>query len=415
MRAEVINTGSELLLGLVTNTHLGFLAAELRPLGIRVERQLTVPDGPAIREALEDTLSRPGVVLVTGGLGPTTDDITRETAAGLLGLPLRIDETVLGAIRARFARRNFPWTERNARQAMVPAGAVVLPNPHGTAPGLYFPPGLLRDRKASHLFLLPGPPRELHPMVRNHVLPVLQAAMPADEGATRHTYRLTGLGESMVEELIGAALEARGDLEVGYCARPSEVDFRLIGPARVLAEVEPQVLAAVGHFVYSRGEDLEEVLVRTLAARDLTVATAESCTGGLLADRLTAVPGASAVFPGGFVTYADRMKIMALGVPEALLSQHGAVSAPVAKAMAEGARQATGADYALATTGIAGPSGGTPEKPVGTVFLALARDGGETLVRHCFHPASRSVFKHITANAAFDLLRRVLGGLPPWE
>lgn len=412
MQAEVVNTGSELLLGLVTNTHLGFLAGELAPLGIPVARQVCVPDGPPIRDALERALDRADVVLVTGGLGPTSDDVTREAAAELLGLALRADEGILEGIRERFARRGYTMSENNARQAMVPEGAEALPNPFGTAPGLYFPPSVLAARRARHLFLLPGPPRELHPMVRDHVLPRLRAGGPAAELRERRIYRLTGLGESHVEMRIGKQIEARGDLEVGYCARPAEVDFRLIGPPSVLAEVEPIIMAEVGEWVYSQGDSLEEAVVRLLRGRQLTLALAESCTGGSLADRVTDVPGASEVFLAGFVTYSNAAKTEALGVAEDLLAAHGAVSAEVAAAMAGGARHKSGARFALSTTGIAGPGGGSEDKPVGTVFLALAAEGREPVVRRCYFPVDRPTFKHMATTAALDLLRRHLLGLP---
>jgi nicotinamide-nucleotide amidase len=412
MQAEVINTGSELLLGLVTNTHLGYLAGELAPCGITVARQVCVPDGPPIREALAAALDRADLVFTTGGLGPTTDDITREAAAELLGLPLLPDEEILSGIRERFARRGLPMADRVARQAMVPVGTEVLPNPNGTAPGLYFPPGVLGSRRARHLFLLPGPPRELRPMVQDYVLPKLRAILPASSMRERRIYRLTGIGESQVEERIGQRLEERGDLEVGYCARPSEVDFRLIGPPGPLAQVEPDIRAVLGEWIYSEGESLEAVIVRLLSEKHLTLATAESCTGGSLAGRITNVAGASEVFLAGYVTYANEAKENTLGVPSDLLAAHGAVSEPVAAAMAEGARRVSGAKFALSTTGIAGPGGGTESKPVGTVYLGLASEGHPTVVRRCYFPLDRVTFKHMTSSAALDLLRRQVLGLP---
>lgn len=412
MQAEVINTGSEILLGLVTNTHLGYLAGELAPCGITIVRQICVPDGPPIREALDAALDRADLVFTTGGLGPTTDDLTREAAAELLGLPLLPDEKILSAIRERFARRGLPMADRIARQAMVPAGTAVLPNPHGTAPGLYFPPTVLGSRRARHLFLLPGPPRELRPMMTDHVLPKLRAVLPPASLRERRIYRLTGIGESQVEERIGQELEKRGDLEVGYCARPSEVDFRLIGPPALLDEVEPAILATLGPWIYSAGEPLETALIHLLRENNLTLATAESCTGGSLAGRLTDVAGASDVFLAGYVTYANEAKENTLGVPRDLLATHGAVSEPVAAAMAEGARRVSGATCALSTTGLAGPGGGTESKPVGTVFLGLATEGHPTVVRRCYFPLDRATFKHMTTSASLDLLRRQILTLP---
>jgi nicotinamide-nucleotide amidase len=375
-------------------------------------RQVCVPDGPPIREALAAALERADVVFTTGGLGPTTDDITREAAAELLGLPLLPDEEILSGIRERFARRGLPMADRVARQAMVPVGAEVLPNPNGTAPGLYFPPTVLGSRRARHLFLLPGPPRELRPMTQDYVLPKLGAVLPASSRRERRIYRLTGIGESQVEERIGEKLEARGDLEVGYCARPSEVDFRLIGTPGLLAQIEPEIRAVLGEWIYSEGESLEATIVRLMGDKHLTLATAESCTGGSLAGRITNVPGASDVFLAGYVTYANEAKESTLGVPSELLAVHGAVSEPVAGAMAEGARRVSGAKFALSTTGIAGPGGGTENKPVGTVYLGLASAGHPTVVRRCYFPLDRVTFKHMTTSAALDLLRRQVLGFP---
>lgn len=412
MQAEIINTGSELLLGLVQNTHLAWLAGELAPLGVTITRQVCVPDGPDIRGALDAALDRADLVICTGGLGPTTDDITREAAAGLLGLPLAEDKDISNAIRERFARRGLPMADRVSRQAMVPAGAAPLPNPSGTAPGLYFPPAVLGSRRARHLVLLPGPPRELHPMMREHVLPQLRAALPGARQRERRIYRLTGIGESQVEEKIGEKLEARGYLEVGYCARPSEVDFRLIGPKETLDAVEPEILSAIGEWIYSHGGTLEEAVVNLLREKRTTLAVAESCTGGALADRITNVPGASEIFLAGYVTYANKTKETAIDVPASLIAAHGAVSGPVAAAMAEGARSKAETNFALATTGIAGPGGGSTEKPAGTVFIALAAENAETIVRRCYFPLDRKTFKHMVTSAALDMLRRHILGLP---
>lgn len=412
MQAEVINTGSELLLGLVQNKHLAWLAGELAPLGVTVGRQVCVPDGQPVRDALREALDRADIVIATGGLGPTSDDITRDAAAELLGLPMEIDELIIGAIRARFARRGLPMADNVSRQAEVPRGARVMANSHGTAPGLYFPPATLGAHRARHLFLLPGPPRELQPMVIDHVLPALRAALPASAAQDRRIYRLTGIGESQVEARIGKSIEARGDIEVGYCARPAEVDFRLIGPRAALDEVGPAIVSELNDWIYSQGDTLEKAVVDLLRERRQTLAVAESCTGGNLAGRITDVPGCSDVFLAGYITYANEAKEKTLHVPAGMISDHGAVSEPVAAAMAEGARHAAGSTFALATTGIAGPTGGTDDKPVGTVFIALAAEGQPTTVRRCWFPVDRPTFKYMTTSAALDLLRRQILGLP---
>jgi nicotinamide-nucleotide amidase len=414
MNVEVINTGTELLLGNVINSHLAFFGRELFPLGLRISRQVTVPDGDAIREALIESFARAEIVLVTGGLGPTTDDLTREITSELLGLELLHDEGVMSAIEARFARRNIQITERIQRQAKVPRGATVLANPNGTAPGLYFNLAAAGARLPAssairHLFLLPGPPRELKPMFSELVVPILKNALPGGEIPECRTYRIAGLGESNVEALVGERLLGIDGIELGYCARPGEVDLRIIGLGPVLERAEAVVLDVLKpHIVSQDNRSLEEVVVRSLASRKETLAVAESCTGGFLAHRITNVPGASQVFAGGFVTYANAMKTRELQVDAALIAEQGAVSALVASAMAEGAARISGTDYALSTTGIAGPSGGSPEKPVGTVFIALAFKNGKTIVQKHQFPTDRENFKWLASQAALDLLRRSL-------
>lgn len=407
MNVEVINTGSEILLGNVLNTHVATLAAGLFPLGLRIGHQVTVPDGDAIREALAAALPRAELVIVTGGLGPTTDDITRELTAELLGRPLCLDEGVLRDIQARFALRGLKWTERVGRQAQVPKGARVLPNPNGTAPGLYLTHDV--NGRTTHLFLLPGPPRELKPMFENHVLPLLRQIVPGGAVHGCRTYHVLGVGESTVEDMVGEQLLAIPGLELGYCARPGEVDIRCIGPDAVLDAAEKIVLAALGESIVTRdGKNVEQAVVETLTRRGETLATAESCTGGGLANRVTNISGASAVYKAGFVTYSNPAKMRDLGVPARTLQTYGAVSPQVAAAMAKGALLRAKTDWALSTTGIAGPTGGTPAKPVGTVCIALARRNGPTHVEtHCFF-RDRDVFKDIVARTALTLLLKAI-------
>jgi nicotinamide-nucleotide amidase len=407
MRVVVINTGSELLLGDVLNTHLNFIAREIFPLGLRIERQVTVPDGEAIRETLTESLGRAEIIFITGGLGPTTDDITREVTADLLGLKLQHDPAILRAIEERAARRGFRLTDRVARQADVPEGATVLPNEHGSAPGLHI--GADRTRKRPHLFLLPGPPRELHPMFRASVLPILRGVVPVASVIGRRLFRIAGMGESLVEEAVGALLLELPGLELGYCARPGEMDLRLVGEAAVLDQAEQIVREKLGAAIFSTdGSDLEEAVVRLLIERKQTLAVAESCTGGYLAHRITNVPGASAVLLAGYVTYSNEAKFAMLGVDPALIEKHGAVSKQVVQAMAEGARANAKSDFALATTGIAGPGGGTEEKPVGTVFIALAAKDRPVSVQKRFFPDDRPTFKELTMQSALEMLRRSL-------
>ena len=407
MRVEVLNTGTELLLGGVLNTHLRSIAEAIFPLGLRVERQTTVPDGPAIRDALRETFGRADIVMVTGGLGPTTDDITRDVVAELLGLEMIHDEVVMEAITQRLTRRGFPVGERTRLQAMRPKESVVLPNHHGTAPGLYIAPRPGAE-PAPHLFLLPGPPRELKPMFEESVLPILKSLMPPGPVADMRVYRVTGLGESIVEEMVGEPLLALG-LELGYCARPGEVDLRTIGDPETLDRAERIISEKLGPRIVSRdARALEKVVVDRLTARGETLAIAESCTGGGLANRITNVPGASAVFLQGFVTYSNEAKTSALGVDQGLIRVHGAVSHEVAGAMADGARRKAGADHALATTGIAGPGGGTPEKPVGLVYIALATKLGIGVIEKHRFQTERETFKDLVCQTALDILRRRL-------
>lgn len=407
MRVVVINTGTEILLGDVLNSHLSFIAREILPLGLRIGRQVTVPDGEAIRDAIEESLGAAEIIFVTGGLGPTTDDITREITADLFGLKLEHDPAILRSIQARAARRGFRLTDRVARQADVPEGARALPNEHGSAPGLYLPADIATRRP--HLFLLPGPPRELHPMFDSSVLPILRGIVPGGAATSRRTFRIAGLGESLVEEAVGAELLALPGLELGYCARPGEMDLRLIGDEAVLDQAERIVQEKLGAVIFSRdGSDLEDAVVKLLTERKQTLAVAESCTGGFLAHRLTNVPGASNVFLAGYVTYSNQAKSAMLGVDLALIEEHGAVSKQVAQAMAEGGHRWANSDFALATTGIAGPGGGSEEKPVGTVFIALAAKNDATKVEQRFFPDDRPTFKELATQVALDLLRRSL-------
>ncbi|MFL6583448.1 MAG: competence/damage-inducible protein A [Chthoniobacterales bacterium] len=409
MRVIVINTGTELLLGDVVNTHLTFIAQQILPLGLRVDRQITVPDGEAIRDALIEALPRNDLAFVTGGLGPTTDDVTREITAEILGLEMRHDVDVMAAIEARAAARNFRLTDRIPRQANVPVGAIVLPNEFGTAPGLYFPPNVGSQQASPPLFLLPGPPRELRPMFANHVLPLLRRIIPAAADRLTRNYRLAGVGESHVEEAIGHKLLGIPDLELGYCAGAGEVVVRVIGTGDALSVADALIREHYAAVIFSTDEQsLEDVVVAMLREQRMTVAVAESCTGGLLAHRITNVPGASAVFAAGYVTYSNAAKTDVLRVPAELIAQHGAVSAEVARAMADGAKDRARTTFGIGLTGIAGPSGGTGDKPVGTVFVALAAPNHATHAIRDRFPSDRVTFKQLVTQTALETLRRSL-------
>jgi nicotinamide-nucleotide amidase len=418
MIVEIINTGSELMLGRVLNTHQQWLCRELADLGHVVSRQVSVADtGADIEEAVRESLSRADLVITTGGLGPTSDDITRERVAHLIGRRLIEDPAVVTHIAKLFEKRNWFVPERTRLEAQVPEGARVFLNAYGTAPGLAMElrPNIFRgNHQPSWLVMLPGPPRELRPMFTDSVKPLLKEVFKSDPQFVCRTLRSMGIGESTVEEKLSGHLQPlqEAGLEIGYCARPGQVDVRLVArnaqATELVSEGEKAVRATLGLHVYgTEGEELEEVVIRILTARKQTLAVAESCTGGCLANLLTNVPGASAVLLAGLVTYSNEAKQTFLGVRPETLAQHGAVSAPTAGEMAAGARQRTGATYALSLTGIAGPGGGSPEKPVGTFFIGLAGPEHSDVVRR-FNPTDRLTFKQLAAQQALDLLRRTL-------
>ena len=409
MRVEVINTGTELLLGQVVNTHLAYFGERLFELELRVERQTCVPDGDAIEAVLREAAERAEVIIVTGGLGPTSDDLTREITAGYFGAELDLDEEVLNHIEERFRRRaGRVMPPENRRQAMVPRGAKVLWNPLGTAPGLYFEAANGRP----HVFLLPGPPRELRPMFDEKVEPLLREITGVREERQCRNFRIVGVGESDLAENLEPRLIEIGGMELGYCTRYGEVDVRCIGERTRLDKAEAAVREVYGDELVSvGGEEMQEVIVRLLGERKETLATAESCTGGKISNLITNVPGASAVFLAGLVTYANEAKMKVLGVDEGLLETHGAVSREVAAAMAEGCLGRSGADHAISVTGIAGPGGGSEEKPVGTVFVGLKSAGEPVFVRKLFYQTDRATFKRVVARTALDILRRRLSGL----
>ena len=375
MTAEIICVGTELLLGDIVNTNAQFLSRELAELGISVLHQHVIGDNPGrLRDLVKEAKSRSDLLVFSGGLGPTEDDLTKQTVARAFGDTLRFDEAELEKIRAFFTAWGRTMPENNKKQAMVPTHGRKIPNANGTAPGMIF-----EDQAApgKYAVLLPGPPKELQPMFLNSVKPWL-AAM-SDSVLHSVTLRVTGVGESHLESRIGHLLENANPTAAVY-AKTAEVVIRITAKAasedearRVCLDYAKHFYDILGDCVYAMDADsLEEVVVKELAARGLTVATAESCTGGAIASRFTAMAGASAYFLLGAVTYSNETKRDVLGVNYDDIMRFGAVSETVARQMAEGARRISGADYAVATTGIAGPTGGTAEKPVGTVWFAVA-------------------------------------------
>ncbi len=408
MRTILLNTGTELLAGDVHDTHLAFIAREIFSVGLRIAERRTVGDGPAIGETLQELFSRAEIIFVTGGLGPTSDDITRDVTAELLGLELREDAELIESLKKRLKARGLKWVSSIARQAQVPVGAQILPNENGSASGLYLKADINPKTRSPHIFLLPGPPRELQPIFRDSVRSILRSIVKGPPRFERRFYKIASMGESLIEEAIGTKILAIPGVELGYCARPGEVDVRIIGERAALDQADQIVRAQLGDAIFTaRDEALEDVLVKLLTKKNQTLAIAESCTGGLLANRITNVAGASAVLLAGYICYANEAKIDMVGVDPKLIKEQGAVSEQVAGAMAVGARKRAGSTYALATTGVAGPSGGSEGKPVGTVYVALA-DDNNTKAKKLFFPSDRETFKQLVAQAAFEMLRRKL-------
>jgi len=409
MRAILINTGTELLLGDVQDAHLAFIAREILPLGLRIDERRTVPDTDVIHRTLAELFPHCEILFVTGGLGPTTDDITREMVAESLGLELYQDPQLLAWLQQRLHVRGIKWTAGIAKQADVFPGARILPNENGSASGFYLKANINPNIPSPHLFVLPGPPRELQPMFRKFAMSILNSIVEVPLPVERRSYSIAGVGESLVEKAIGEKVLAIPGIELGYCARPGEVEVRIIGQPDAIRTADAVIRAELGISIFSDNDEaLEEVVVKLLKQQNETLATGESCTGGLIANKITNVSGASEVFVAGYVTYANSAKSDVLGVDPKLIKKHGAVSEAVARAMAEGAHTRAASKHGLATTGIAGPTGGSADKPVGTIYIALASGDSETVVRKFVFPTDRETFKQLAAQTALDLLRRRL-------
>jgi nicotinamide-nucleotide amidase len=351
------------------------------------------------------------VVIVTGGLGPTSDDLTREITAEVLGLEMIMDEAAVRSMESFFAVRGIAMADANRKQAMCLVGADCLPNPNGTAPGIYVPPRL-NGKSNCAVFLLPGPPRELYPMYHQELVPRLRALAGVEVLNEALVLKFTGIGESSFHEGVDERLSAVAGLEYGYCAHIGVVDLRLIGSAAALSKGRQIALERFEQFLISDDESsMEKTVVRLLMKCRLKFAIAESCTGGLIANRITNVPGASEVFTHGFITYSNEAKVEMLGVPADSIARDGAVSESVARAMAEGALRVSGVGIAVSVTGIAGPGGGSEEKPVGTAWIGLAQQNGQTEAFKVFHPRNRKDFKLAVSQAALESVRRRLKGI----
>lgn len=413
MQAEVLSVGTELLLGQTVNTDTTIVAKAPSMLGIDLLYAAVVGDNvKRLEKAVHDALERSDILITTGGLGPTGDDLTKETVAAAAGKALALHEPSYKRLMEYFARGGL--SENQIKQAMLPEGCTVLQNDNGTAPGCAF-----QTAAGKLVVMLPGPPSELEPMLQNYAVPYLaqfQSAVIAS-----HSVHVFGRGEAAVAEMIADLTENSNPTAAPY-AKEGEMFVRVTAKAATQAEADAlcapvveEIRRRVGSFVYSVGVDsLEALVVDALRAVGKTLATAESCTGGLLAKRITDVAGSSDVFEMGCVTYANRVKEKLLGVPHETLEAHGAVSEETARAMAEGIVRASGADIGVGITGIAGPGGGTAEKPVGLVYIALS-DGKSTWVAKR-QPAgrmkSREWHRHCAASKALDMVRRYLAGLP---
>ena len=380
MIAEIVAVGTELLMGQVLNTDAQYIARRLSELGVTLHRQVVVGDNPArIREAIHTAIGRADVVITTGGLGPTADDITKETCAEALGLPMERSPEAEKQVRGWFARNNYPMTENNLRQADFAKGAIILENHNGTAPACI----VEKDGKA--VINLPGPPRELMPLFAESVAPYL--ARRSGAVIVSRYMRVFGMGESAVESRLHDMMKNSLNPTVAPYCSTGEVQLRLTvrvahesEAAALLDPAEREIRARLGNVVYAVTDDpeytMEQALVKALCAAKKTMVTAESCTGGMIASKIVNVSGASDVFLEGCVTYSNAAKMRTLGVKAETLEKFDAVSRETALEMAEGARKRADADYAVSVTGLAGPGGGTPEKPVGTVWLGLATREG---------------------------------------
>ncbi len=412
MKLEVLTIGTELLLGYTVDTNAADLGRALAAAGAEITRRTTVADRPeAIRAGVAEALDRTGFVITTGGLGPTRDDMTKTVVAELLGKRLVLDEGLLASIAARFQRMGRPMPAINRTQAEIPEGATTLPNPRGTAPGLW-----VEDARGRVVVLLPGVPREMRGLLVEEVLPRIVARQG---GARRvvlsRTVRTTGVSESALAERVGPIEPDIAPLTLAYLPSVQGVDLRVTAwglepkdAAARLAAVVERLTAAIGEHVYGEDDaDLAAVLLDALRKGRHRLGVAESCTGGMLGERITHIPGASDTFIGGVVAYADVIKTAALKVPLETLEAYGAVSEETVRAMAEGAQRLFSADCSIAVTGIAGPGGGTPEKPVGTVWLA-ARVHTNTRALTRVLPGDRDDVRRRAVQAGLDLLRRLL-------
>lgn len=409
MTVEIIAVGTEILLGNIVNTNAAYLAEKCAGLGLSCYHQDVVGDNEErLMETIKLALSRADILLLSGGLGPTQDDLTKEAAAKVLGKELYLHEPSKEAIQRFFAERNLEITDNNWKQAMVPEGCIVVENPGGTAPGI------IMAENGRHVVLMPGPPGELIPMFEHSIMPYLASLQSGV--IYSQTVKICGVGESKAESMVVDLIEAQDNPTIATYAKTGEVHLRVTATAQDEKEakklVKPVVKELKGRFgnhVYTTDSDvtLEKAVVDLLVANKLTACTVESCTGGMLSARLINVPGVSEVFKSGYVTYSNKSKRRLLGIKKNILLKHGAVSEQIAREMAKTAAALARADVCISTTGIAGPDGGTPEKPVGLVYIGCNVCGRVT-VKECHFHGNREKIRESTVSAALSLLRECI-------
>lgn len=417
MRIEIVTIGDELLLGFTIDTNAAHLARELAAVGVEIVHRTTVGDNPEnIAGAVKDALARTGAVITTGGLGPTSDDMTKASIAAIFGKPMIRDEAIVESLRERWARyrRLGPFPESNIAQAMIPEGATIIPNKHGSAPGIW-----LEDEAGRWVAMLPGVPREMRGMLADELLPRIAQRMSAGGSTTptvvrSRTLRTTGVAESALADQLGDLASGVDGLALAFLPSVDSVDLRLTSRG-LSAEAADAALeagtmklrGAVGRYVFGEeSADLAEIVLNGCRRRGVKISVAESCTGGLLGARLTAIPGSSDVFVGGVIAYDNSIKREWLEVSDSDLEEHGAVSEEVAVAMAKSVRARMRTDIGIGITGVAGPGGGTAAKPVGMVWVALDGIGSEARCLRLF--GTRDEVRQRAAQAALDMVRRAL-------
>ena len=409
--------GDELLLGFTIDTNSAHLGRELASLGVEITHRTSVGDNASdIADAVKRALDRTGAVITTGGLGPTADDLTKPSIAEIFGRELYLDEPTLEAMKARWARlkRTGPFPESNVGQAMIPRGATILPNRHGSAPGIW-----LEDEEGRWVAMLPGVPREMRGLLADELLPIIRQRIENESGTSipvirSRTLRTTGIAESALADLLGDVASGVDGCALAFLPSVESVDLRLTIRGVTAAEADSileraamKLRNAAGRYVYGEdGADLAELVLSQCRSRDLKIAVAESCTGGMLGARLTAIPGSSDVFVGGVIAYDNSVKRDVLGVSSSELEEHGAVSEEVASSMAASVRRLVKADIGVGITGVAGPGGGTAAKPVGMVWVALDGVGNEARCLRLF--GTREEVRQRAAQAALDMIRRAL-------